>query len=99
MPEPADLPADLAYDMAFEITGKLTAMEIVLQPLSVLQMVALVQLSLRHPYVPADIRATAERFLAGAREYFADCPAVLEVVRAGDDPAADVPPLAWRPPS
>ena len=58
-----------------------------MQPASVFQLTALVQLACRHPAVTGPMRETADRFLAGVREYFADCPAVLDVVRRGDDPS------------
>jgi hypothetical protein len=61
------------------------AMELVLRPASVLQMTALVQLACRHPGVTPAIRETADRFLVGVRDYFADCPAVLDVVRRGEE--------------
>ena len=64
-------------------------MELVMQPASVFQLTALVQLACRHPGVTGPMRETADRFLAGVREYFADCPAVLDVVRRGDDPTED----------
>ena len=64
-------------------------MDIGFQPLTVFQLTGLVQLALRHPHVSPEPRATAGRFLAAVREYFADCPAVLDVVRRGDDPAED----------
>jgi hypothetical protein len=64
-------------------------MEFVCHPVTVIQLTGLIQLALRHPEVSAELRATAERFLSGVREYFADCPTVLDVVRRGDDPAED----------
>jgi hypothetical protein len=84
-----------AAAMAVEIASK-PPLELVCHPMTVFQLTALVQLALRHPSVPPDIRTTAERFVVGAREYFADCPAVLAVVRRGDEPAEDVPPqVSW----
>jgi hypothetical protein len=53
-------------------------------PTATLQLAGLLQLALRHPGVSFDQRETAARFLAGIREYFADCPTVLEVLDAGD---------------
>jgi len=68
-------------------------MEVVLRPESVLQMVGLVQLAKRHPGIAnsPNVVATGDRFVEGAREYFAACPAVLEVIRRGEDPAQDRP--------
>ena len=51
---------------------------------SAFQMAALVQLALRHPHVPPNVRVFGERFLVAARDYFADCPAALELMRRGD---------------
>jgi hypothetical protein len=80
----------IAERLAVEIIEKApTPMEIVLHPMSAFQLTGLLQLALRHPDVSPELRETAERFLAGVREYFADCPAVLDVVRRGDDPAED----------
>jgi hypothetical protein len=81
----------IARDMAREIQHKPDAMELVLQPQSALQLAGVVQLALRHPGI-ADHTASRDaalRFLSGVRQYFADCPTVLEVLRRGDDPAED----------
>jgi len=75
--------------MARELRAKAHDMEITFQPVSVFQLAALVQLALRHPDVGESLRETAQRFLAGVRGYFADCPTVLDVVRRGDDPHED----------
>jgi hypothetical protein len=56
----------------------------------VLQLVALIQLAVRHPGVSAELRDAAARFVSGSREYFADCPSVLSIIDAGDDPSQDV---------
>lgn len=80
----------LVLAMAAELQTKRAPMEIVCQPLSVFQLTALIQLALRHPDVTPEVRKTAARFLAGVREYFTDCPAVLDVIRRGDDPAEDL---------
>ena len=61
-----------------------------LRPETVLQLIALMQLALRHPRIPPEIRQTAETFIDAGREYFAHSPAVLEVIRQGDDPNEDV---------
>ena len=76
--------------MTREIISKAVhPMELVCQPTTVFQLTGLVQLALRHPGVTPELRETADRFLAGVREYFADCPAVLNVIRRGDDPTQD----------
>jgi hypothetical protein len=62
-----------------------------LHPLAAIQIAGLLQLALRHDGTAGDIRRAARGFLAGVREYFAECPAVLEVLRRGDDPGEDRP--------
>jgi hypothetical protein len=80
----------IARTMADEIRRKAKSpMELVCHPVTVFQLTGLIQLALRHPGVTPDLRATAERFLVGVREYFHDCPTVLDTVRRGDDPAED----------
>jgi hypothetical protein len=68
-----------------------TPMGIDLRPDTVIILVGLLQLALRHPAVAPDApTATAgRRFIAGARAYFANCPTVLRVIAQGDDPAFD----------
>ena len=65
------------------------AMELVLQPVTVFHLCGILQLALRHPKLGDPSRQVAQQFLTGARDYFADCPAVLEVLRRGDDPSED----------
>ena len=72
-----------------ELTGKLDPMELVLQPATVFQLTALVQLACRHPSVSGPMRASADRFLTAVDEYFADCPTVRDVVRRGNDAQED----------
>jgi hypothetical protein len=81
--------ADL-HAFAREIDSKVTPLELIMQPTTVVQLAALLQLVLRHSHLPPDLRQTAERFLDGVREYFDDCPTVLDVLRRGDDPRYDV---------
>jgi hypothetical protein len=79
--------------LAVELSWKAhEPMECVLQPLTVLQLVGALQLAQRHPHFADQetVAATTERFIAAAREYFSNCPAVLDVIRRGDDPACDV---------
>jgi len=78
----ATLLADLTRELEARTGGR--ALELIILPASAFQMAALLQLALRHPEVPAHLRAPAQRFLAGVRAYFADCPAVLEALRRGD---------------
>lgn len=82
----------LAAVFSAEVQRKTTEHEpmgIMCQPLTVLQLAGALQLARRHPEFPSSHRATVDRFLTAAREYFADCPAVLEVLRRGDDPTYD----------
>jgi hypothetical protein len=82
--------ATLFTRLAQELRAKApTPMEIGFHPASALELAGLVQLALRHPGVTSDLRNTAMRFLTDIRQYFSDCPAVLEVLRLGDDPARD----------
>lgn len=80
----------IVREMAREITGKSEPMEVVLRPMTAMQLAGLLQLACRHPGVSAEARATACVFVEAVREYFADCPLVLDVLRRGDDPAQDV---------
>ncbi len=60
-----------------------------LSPLTAIQFAGLIQLALRHPGITPGARETATVFLDRVREYFADRPATLEILRRGDDPAHD----------
>lgn len=73
-----------------ELAGKQERMELLVLPGTVFELTALLQLACRHPLVSAAQRATAARWQLGVREYFADCPTVLEVLRRGEDPEEDV---------
>ncbi len=66
-------------------------MYLMLSPLVAVQIAGLLQLALRHPGTKADIRDAALGFLNAVREYFAESPAVLEILRRGDDPTQDIP--------
>jgi hypothetical protein len=79
----------LVEGMAAELEAKEQPLTLVLQPFSVLLLTGLLQLALRHPNVPESSRDFGEQFLSGVREYFADCPHTLDVVRRGDDPNED----------
>jgi hypothetical protein len=67
----------------------LAPMELGLRPETVFTFAGIMQLVLRHPDLPPNVRETAQRFLVGARDYFADSPAVLEALQRGDDPQFD----------
>jgi hypothetical protein len=60
-----------------------------LSPLVAVQLAGLIQLALRHPLM--NLRDVGLEVLETVREYFAECPAVREVLRRGDDPGQDVP--------
>jgi hypothetical protein len=64
-------------------------LEFVLRPQTAFQLCALLQLALRHPGTTGETRRTAVTFIEHVRAYFADAPAVLEMLRRGDDPAYD----------
>jgi hypothetical protein len=63
--------------------------EVVLTPTSAFDLCALLQLALRHPGVKGRSRVAALEFIAHLREYFDDTPAILEMIRRGDDPSYD----------
>jgi hypothetical protein len=63
--------------------------EFVLRPQTAFQLCALLQLALRHPGTTGDTRRTAITVIEHVRAYFTDAPAVLEMMRRGDDPAYD----------
>jgi hypothetical protein len=67
-------------------------MVVALQPVTAVQLAGLVQLALRHPDVPDNLRETSARFLESVREYFLEAPAVRAVLERGDDPSQDVAP-------
>jgi len=52
-------------------------------------LVGLLQLAGRHPDLSRANREIIADFVASAREYFADCPTVLDVMERGDDPQCD----------
>jgi hypothetical protein len=64
-------------------------LELVLRPVSAFQLCALLQLALRHPGTVGENQRAAITFIEHVRAYFADAPAVLEMLRRGDDPAYD----------
>jgi hypothetical protein len=90
-------PKELARDaqqqfvrlMAEELQHKPEHLALMLRPQSALELAGVVQLALRHRGLQGTTRVAAERFLAGVKDYFHDCPAVLEVLRRGDDPSED----------
>lgn len=81
----------LIEESAFEMAGVDRPMELVLRPQTVMEFVGLLQLADRHEELPPNLRQTIRAFVDGARVYFADCPALLELIRRGDEPAFDRP--------
>jgi len=81
----------LILTAAHEMGVRDATLEMVLQPPSAFQLAALIQLALRHPNIAA--RAGSQRtgvmFLEHVRAYFADAPAILEMLRRGDDDRLD----------
>jgi hypothetical protein len=53
------------------------------------RVVSLLQVAMRHPHITADLRETGLHLVDTAREYFAECPMVLEIISRGNDPACD----------
>lgn len=80
----------LFAQVSAELQGKTQPMDVQIQPITVLQLAGLMQLAMRHPEISTEARACADSFLVATRQYFADCPAVLETLRRGDDPSADL---------
>jgi hypothetical protein len=85
------LDADLVAAMVAELETRESPIELVLRPMSALQLAGLLQLAMRHPRMPDDsaTRRMALTFIGHVRAYFADAPATLEVLRRGDDPSED----------
>jgi hypothetical protein len=80
MSEPEDATID-AMARELETYGTL---ELVLQPISALQLAGVVQLALRHPDLAGAPREAAIRFVAGVRAYFQTAPTVQAVIDRGD---------------
>jgi hypothetical protein len=81
----------LLAQMTAEVLAREAPIEMVLRPLSALHLAGLLQLALRHPGTQASEAHAriAVTFIEHVRAYFADAPAVLEVLRRGDDPTED----------
>jgi hypothetical protein len=82
-----------AQALALELYTLDQPMELYLRPETVLHLVGLLHLALRHPNIDArsSHAGLAANFITAARAYFAACPLVLELIRQGEDPACDVP--------
>lgn len=72
--------------VAEEMERREAPIELVLRPASALQLAGLLQLALRHPSIDRNTTRTAVMFLEHVRAYFADAPAVRELLRRGDAP-------------
>lgn len=87
-----DLDPDLARRLTAELAAHEAPIELLLRPTSALALAGLLQLALRHAGVMGPNRRVAMVFIEGVRAAFANAPAVLEVLRQGDNPAYDVGP-------
>lgn len=83
----AILAALTAEILTLEAEGEPMVVEF--RPHTVFQLAGLLQLALRHPGVQHTTRDAARQFLASARDYFAESPAIRMVLDYGDDPAQD----------
>lgn len=61
-----------------------------LPPEDMLTLVAVLQLAMRHPQLPDTHRNLCAGLVDSSREYFAECPTVLEAIARGDDVTQDV---------
>lgn len=78
-------------DMARELGLIAEPMHFDLLPITAFQIVAGLQLAMRHPGFDGPSRETAERFVATVRACFAGSPAIQRVIDRGDDPFDDQP--------
>jgi len=62
---------------------------LMLEPMDFFRLVGLVQLAGRHPTLAPSNHETIAGIEGAAREYFRDCPTVLEVMARGEDPQFD----------
>jgi hypothetical protein len=86
--------AELFDRMAAEMRAREDPMTLVLTPPAALALVGLLQLAMRHPDVPVMPARTATMVIEHVRQFFADAPAISEVLKRGDDPAHDHRPFA-----
>lgn len=91
-PSEEDVDRTVAETMAEELC-RMPAMTVEFQPLAALQIAGMLQLALRHPRVRKhqNVCLKAQQFLEAVRQYLADCPACLEVMRRADDPGEHGP--------
>jgi len=88
MADPDD--AAIVERMADELR-RAPIMEVGFLPATVFQLVALVQLALRHPDLSPTVREVGEKFVAAAWAHYADCPTVRTIIERGNDPRQDRP--------
>lgn len=81
--------AELLAAMVMEMSALDSPLTLVLQPESALMIAAMLQLALRHPELGTTNARFARTWLEHVRAYFSQAPAVLEVLRRGDDPQFD----------
>jgi hypothetical protein len=88
---PTEAEDDLLAAMLGELAEREAPLTVVLRPVSALHLAGLLQLALRHPGTSTSEahHRIAVTFIEHVRAYFAGAPAVLEVLRRGDDPAYD----------
>jgi hypothetical protein len=85
---------ELLAQVVREMAAREAPLTLVLKPSTVLNLVALLQLALRHPDIDdaaPESGYVARVLLEHARGFFADAPAIRELIRRGDDPRYDVP--------
>ena len=85
-PDDVKLVAELARELA-----RVGPLRGTIAPLALFHLIGIVQLALRHPGIGGDVRRAGVAFVEHARAHFAGCPAVLEVIRRGDNPDEDRP--------
>ena len=86
-------------DVRIQVTAELMekdaavgGLTVELPPLTVMLLAGMIQLAQRVPCLNPPSKQVAGDILAMVRDYFRDCPAVLAVLAAGDDPDQDQPP-------
>jgi hypothetical protein len=66
------------------VTGELSAKpHVFIDSMLVFQLVALVQQAMLDPRLTPELHEVGERFIGTARDFFADCPSVLDILRRG----------------
>lgn len=81
---------ELERRAACELTSAPT-LELQVEPLSLLQLVGLVQLAMRHAALPPSTRELGETIVRAASLHLRAFPALLEMIQRGNDCAFDEP--------